>query len=178
MKNLIVSADVDPLIYTIRGRRVMFDSDLAKIYGVTTKRLNEQVRRNKERFPDDFMFRLTAAEVNALNRSQFATGSQKHRDQKFPPFAFTEHGAVMLSAVLRTPVAVAASINVVRAFNRLRELAKTHKDLAAALAALERKVVGHDEHIQELFAAIHEIMEPPARPSKRIGFTPKSGGAK
>jgi hypothetical protein len=180
MKDLIVSADVDQLIYTIRDRRVMLDTDLARIYGVTTKRLNEQVGRNKERFPDDFMFRLTAVEVNALNRSQFATGSQKHRDPKFPPFAFTEHGAVMLSAVLRTPVAVAASISVVRAFNRLREIAKTHKDLTAALAALERQVGSqgsrlddHAEKLGTLFTAIREIMEPPIAPPKEIGFSAK-----
>lgn len=174
MKNLIVSADVDQLIYTIRGRRIMLDSDLARIYGVSTIRLNEQVRRNKDRFPLDFMFQLTKEEAESL-RSQIAIlkpGRGQHR--KYVPYAFTEHGAVMLSAVLRTPVAVAASINVVRAFNRLRELAKTHKDLAAALADLERRVGGHDGHIQTLFDAIHEIMEPPARPQKKIGFTPKS----
>jgi hypothetical protein len=115
-----------------------------------------------------------------LNRSQFATGSQKHRDPKFPPFAFTEHGAVMLSAVLRTPVAVAASISVVRAFNRLREIAKTHKDLTAALAALERQVGSqgsrlddHAEKLGTLFTAIREIMEPPIAPPKEIGFSAK-----
>jgi hypothetical protein len=160
----------------------MLDSDLAKIYGVTTKRLNEQVRRNQERFPEDFIFRLTAAEVNALNRSQIATGSQKHRDPKFLPFAFTEHGAVMLASVLKSPVAIAASINVVRAFNRLRQLADKHKDLATALEKLERHVSSHgarlDDHaenIKALFAAIHEIMEPPPKPRKEIGFSLKPG---
>ena len=108
MKNLITAIDADRLIYTIRGRRVMLDADLAMIYGVPTKRLNEQVRRNQERFPEDFAFPLAPHEAAALNRSQFATGSQKHRDPRSLPVAFTEHGAIMLASVLKSPVAVAA----------------------------------------------------------------------
>lgn len=152
--------------------------DLAKIYGVSTSRLNEQVKRNKTRFPDDFAFRLTPDEIeNWMSQSAISNSALKMGLRK-PPYAFTEHGAVMLASVLNSSVAVAASIQIVRAFNRLRRLVTAHKDLAAALASLERKVAGHDEHIQELFAAIHEIMEPPASPPKEIGFSAKAGESK
>lgn len=172
---LLLTEDVDRIIYVIRGRRVMLDSDLAKIYGVTTKRLNEQVRRNRTRFPEDFMFQLTEDELENW-RSQFATSNSSVKmGLRYRPYAFTEHGAVMLASVLNSPIAVAASIQIVRAFNRLRRLVAADKDLAAVLAALERKVAGHDEHIQSLFAAIHEIMEPPAAPPKEIGFLLKPG---
>ena len=172
---LLVTEDVDRIIYVIRGRRVMLDSDLAKIYGVTTKRLNEQVRRNRTRFPGDFMFQLTKDELKNW-KSQIATSNSAFKmGLRKLPSAFTEHGAVMLASVLSSPLAVAASIQIVRAFNRLRRLVTADKDLAAVLAALERKVAGHDEHIQALFAAIHEIMEPPAAPSREIGFSVKPG---
>jgi len=105
---------IERRIYLIRGQKVMLDAGLADIYGVSTKRLNEQVKRNRSRFPKDFMFRLTGPEVQQLNRSQIATGSQKHRDPRFPPYAFTEHGAVMLASVLNSQVAVRASIVVGR----------------------------------------------------------------
>jgi hypothetical protein len=172
---LLLAEDVDRIIYVIRGRRIMLDSDLAKIYGVTTKRLNEQVRRNRTRFPDDFMFQLTEDELENW-RSQFATSNSSIKmSLRYRPYAFTEHGAVMLASVLNSPVAVAASIQIVRAFNRLRRLVSADKDLAAVLASLERKLAGHDEQIQELFAAIHEIMEPPEEPTKEIGFSVKEG---
>ncbi len=104
-------------IVVLRGCKVMLDADLAELYGVQTKRLNEQVKRNAERFPEDFMFRLTLSEVDGLNRSQIATGSSKHRDPRFPPFAFTEHGALMAASVLDSPRAVEASLYVVRALS-------------------------------------------------------------
>jgi ORF6N domain len=107
-------------ILALRGHRVIFDAELAGLYGVTTKRLNEQVKRNAERFPEDFMFCLTRPEVEALNRSQFATGSQKHRGPRFPPSAFTEHGAIMAATILNSPRAVEMSVFAVRAFVRLR----------------------------------------------------------
>src|SRR6185437_9269023 len=109
-------------ILVLRGQKVLLDAELAALYGVTTKRLNEQVKRNAERFPEDFLFRLRSDEVEALNRSHFATGSQKHRDPRFPPYAFTEHGAIMAATVLNSPRAVEMSVYVVRAFVRLREL--------------------------------------------------------
>lgn len=170
MERFLISGDFDQLIHTVRGRRVMLDADLARIYGVTPKRLNQQVHRNIERFPNDFMFQLTSEE-QAVLRLQNATlkpGSGHYR--KYLPYAFTEHGAVMLSAVLRTPVAIQASIQVVRAFNRLRQLSAAHRDLAAALGELERRVAAHDDRLHALFAAIRELVDPPEPPRKKIGF--------
>jgi len=146
----------------------MIDADLAALYGVPTKRLNEQVRRNGKRFPGDFMFQLTPAEVEGLNRSQFATGSQKHRDPRFAPYAFTEHGALMAASVLNTVRAVEVSLYVVRAFVQLREALATHKDLARRLDALEAK---YDRQFKVVFDAIREFMTPPEPAKKRgIGF--------
>src|SRR5437660_4124272 len=126
--------DVSRAIVVLRGRKVLLDAELAALYGVTTKRLNEQVRRNRERFPTDFMFELTAQEAAAL-RSQFATlksGRGQHR--KYLPYAFTEHGAIMAASVLNSPRAVEMSVFVVRAFIKLRQLALAHKELATKLA--------------------------------------------
>jgi hypothetical protein len=143
----------------------MLDADLAEVYGVTTKRLNEQVRRNRDRFPEDFMFQLSDAEFTDL-RSQFATSSWGGR--RYPPFAFSEHGALMLASVLNSPIAVDASIQVVRAFVRLREFLATHKDLSRKLAELEKK---YDHQFQVVFDAIRQLMEPsPDKPKRRIGF--------
>jgi phage regulator Rha-like protein len=138
-KSLISIERVERKIYLLREEKVMLDSDLAELYGVSAKRLNEQVKRNRRRFPDDFMFQLTAEEAEFL-RSQIATlktGRGQHR--KYRPYAFTEHGAVMLASVLNSPIAVAASIQVVRAFVRLRAILATHKDLARKLAEMEQK---------------------------------------
>src|ERR1700685_3004017 len=126
-------------ILILRGQRVILDAELAALYGVTTKRLNEQAKRNAARFPDDFMFRLIWPDTEALNRSQFAPGSQKHRDPRFPPFAFTEHGAIMAATILNSPRAVEMSVFVVRAFVRLRELLASNSALARKLDELERK---------------------------------------
>jgi hypothetical protein len=145
----------------------MIDADLAALYGVPTKRLNEQVRRNRERFPEDFMFHLTSAEVEALNRSQFATGSQRHRDPRFAPYAFTEHGALMAASVLNTPRAVEVSLYVVRAFVQLREALATRKDLTCRLDALEAK---YDRQFKVVFDAIRELMTPPEPKRRPIGF--------
>lgn len=128
---------IESRILSLRGQRVILDADLAALYGVPTKRLNEQVKRNAERFPADFMFRLSAEETAELNRSQFATGSQRHRDPRFPPFAFTEHGAMMAGFMLNSPHAVEVSIYVVRAFVRLREALATHREFSDKLDALE-----------------------------------------
>lgn len=162
-------------IVTLRGQRIMLDSDLAALYGVPTKRLNEQVKRNAERFPADFMFRLNSEEIVSLNRSQIATGSQKHRDPRFSPFAFTEHGAIMAATVLNSPRAVEVSIFVVRAFVQLRELLAGHRELAKRLdeleARIERKLSTHDQAIAGILDAIRQLMAPPPSPRKRpIGF--------
>jgi len=163
--------DITRAILVLRGQRVLLDAELAGLYGVTTKRLNEQVKRNAARFPEDFMFRLTRAETEALNRSQIATGSQKHRDPRFPPYGFTEHGAIMAATILNSPRAVEMSLYVVRAFVRLRELLASNTALARKLNELEGKLKNHDEAIAAILSAIRELMNPPAPKRRGIGFT-------
>lgn len=152
---------------------MLLDSELAALYGVTTKAPNQAVKRNAERFPEDFMLRLNRSEVVALNRSQIVTGSQKHRDPRFPPFAFTEHGAIMAATILNSPRAVEMSVFVVRAFVRLRELLASNTALARKLDELERKYKHHDEAIAAILSAIRELMKPPATKGRGIGFTAK-----
>ena len=129
---------IERAILVLRGHRVLLDAELAALYGASTKALNQAVKRNTDRFPKDFMFRLSLAETDALNRSQPVTGSRKHRDPRFPPFAFTEHGAIMAAAILNSPRAVEMSVFVVRAFVRLRELLASNAGLVRKLDALER----------------------------------------
>lgn len=163
--------DIARTILILRRQRVILDAELAALYGVPTKALNQAVKRNAERFPDDFMFRLTRAEVEALNRSQIVTGSQKHRDPRFPPFAFTEHGAIMAATILNSPRAVEMSLYVVRAFVKLRALLASNAALARKLDELERKYQHHDEAITAILSAIRELMNPPAPKRRSIGFT-------
>jgi hypothetical protein len=159
---------IEALIRSVRGLRVMLDSDLARIYGVELKRLNEQVRRNAERFPRDFAFRLTLQEFTDM-RSQNATASK--RNIRHLPWVFTEHGAIMLANVLNSPIAVEASVRVVRAFVLMREQLAAHKELAQKLSELENRVSGHDEAITNLFEAIRQLVEPPLpEDRKQIGF--------
>ena len=164
---------IEQRIYLVRGQKVMLDAGLAELYGVPTKVLNQAVTRNIERFPEDFMFRLSQAEAGALNRSQFVTGSQKHRDPRYPPRAFTQEGVAMLSSVLRGKRAVQVNIAIMRAFVRLREMLQTHKDLARKLNEMEQK---YDTQFKVVFDAIRKLMEQPAdKPRKTIGFrTPSS----
>lgn len=150
-------------IYLIGGRKVMFDFDLAELYDVPTKALNQAVTRNAERFPEDFMFRLSPEETEALNRSQTVTGSQKHRDPKFSPRAFTQEGVAMLSGVLRSKRAVEINITIMRAFVKLREMLATNEELA-------RKVGQHDRQIAVLFEQVQKILSPPPVKKKPIGF--------
>jgi hypothetical protein len=164
-------ADIARAILVLHRQRVILDADLAALYGVSTKRLNEQVKRNAARFPEDFMFRLSAQETDALNRSHFATGSQKHRDPRFPPFAFTEHGAIMAATVLNSPRAVEMSLYVVRAFIRLRELLAANSALARKLDELERKYKHHDDAIAAILSTLRELMHSPATKRRGIGFT-------
>lgn len=157
------------LIHTVRGHRVMLDADLARMYGVPLKRLNEQVRRNLDRFPRDFAFQLEREEL-AILKSQIATSSS-HGGRRKIPWAFTEHGALMLASVLSSPVAVAASVRVVRAFVAMREQLAAHRELARQLHELEAKVTGHDGEIQDLFEAVRRLIEPPLPEGRReIGF--------
>jgi hypothetical protein len=168
-RNAIVERPVESRILFIRGHKVLLDSDLAQLYGVTVKRLNEQVRRNRERFPEDFVFRVTADEFNFL-RSQNATAKAGRGGRRSLPFAFSEHGAIMAASVLNSRRAVEVSVFVVRAFVRLREILATHKQLAAKVNELERRLGTHDERIQEVIEAIRELMEVPAKPQRLIGF--------
>ena len=159
---------IEDMIYLIRGQRVMLDFDLARIYGVKLKRLNEQVKRNSGRFPGDFAFQLTPQEFTNV-RSQFATASK--RNIRYLPWAFTEHGALMLASVLNSPTAVDASVRVVRAFVLMREQLAAHKELAQVLNQLENRVSGHDEAIANLFEAIRQLIEPSLPENRReIGF--------
>ena len=168
-RSLIPIERIENRIFLIRGQKVMLDADLAELYGVTTKRLNEQVKRNRARFPEDFMFQLTASETELL-RSQIATSKKGRGGRRYAPFAFTEHGAIMLAGVLNTQRAIEVSVFVVRAFNRLREMLATHKEVAYKLAELERKLVTHDEAIRSLMDAIRQLMTPPIKKRRPIGF--------
>jgi hypothetical protein len=146
----------------------MLDADLADLYGVTTKRLNEQIKRNRKRFPPDFMFQLTAQEKAEVVANCDHLAHLKFSPSK--PYAFTEHGAVMVASVLNSERAVDVSVYVVRAFVKLREMLGTHKKLAQQLAQLERRIESHDSRIQSLFEAIRQLMEPPISRTRRIGF--------
>jgi hypothetical protein len=161
---------VDSQIHFIRGQRVMLDSDLAGIYGVTTKRLLEQFKRNQDRFPEDFAFRLATQEF-AILRSQIAT-SRLHGGRRYLPVAFTEHGAIMMASVLDSPVAIEASVRVVRAFVFLREQLVANRELARKFAELEKRLNGHDESLAALFEAIRQLLEPVTSetPRREIGY--------
>ena len=162
---------IERKIYLIRGCKVMLDSDLAALYEVPTKRLNEAVRRNRDRFPEDFMFQLSAEELENVLRSQIATSSSGHGGRRRPPYAFTEHGVAMLSSVLSSKRAVALNILIIRAFVRLREYLATHQDLARKLEDVERTQQEHGAHIQQIYDCIDRLLEPPPEPSRRrIGF--------
>ena len=155
-------------ILTLRGHRVILDADLAELYGVTTKRLNEQVKRNADRFPSDFMFRLTARE-----KAEVVANCDHLQRLKFSPVipcAFTEHGVVMAASVLNSPEAVEASVFVVRAFVAMRDALASTQALARKLLELERKVGGHDETIGALLSAIRQLMETPTPKKRKIGF--------
>ncbi len=161
--------NVESAIYLIRGQRVMLDSDLAAIYETSTMRLNEQFRRNRKRFPKDFAFQLTREEFTRLI-SQFAISKKGRGGRRKLPWVFTEHGAIMLASVLNSPIAVQASVRVVRAFVRLREMIAGNAQLAARLKDLERRLDSHDEAIIELFAVLKRLLEPEAKPKREIGF--------
>jgi len=168
MKSVIPAEPLEDKILIIRGHKVMLDADLARLYGVGTKALNQAVKRNKERFPEDFMFQLTERE-----KTEVVTNCDHLRRLKFsptPPYAFTEHGALMLANVLNSEVAVSASVQVVRAFVRLREVLSTHKDLARRLAELEKK---YDAQFKVVFDAIRQLMVPTKAKPRRIGFHAK-----
>jgi hypothetical protein len=169
-KTIIPIGQIEQRILIIRGQRVMLDADLAMLYGVPTRVLNQAVRRNLKRFPQDFMFKLTQPEKNEVITICDHLKTLKYA--KALPNAFTEHGAIMAAGVLNTQRAIQISVFVVRAFVKLREMLSTHKELAHKLAELERKIQNHDESIQSLIVAIRQLMTPPDSelPKKRIGF--------
>ena len=164
--SVIPQDQIEKSILIIRGHRVILDTDLAKIYGVSTKRLNEQVRRNLDRFPDDFMFQLAETAEESL-RSQFATSKIGRGGRRYLPYVFTEHGALMLANILNSPTAVASSIQVVRAFINLRQMLSSQAELARKLDLLERK---YDHQFKVVFDAIRELTLIPEQPRKRIGI--------
>ena len=165
----IAADEIQSLVCIVRGQRVMLDSDLAQLYGVTTKRLNEQVARNCERFPEDFAYQLTQQEVTNL-RSQIATSSLSHGGPRYLPWVFTEHGVAMLSSVLRSPTAVRVNIEIMRAFVRLRRLMATPGELVEQLTRLAQTVQLHDEQIQSIIEVLKAMQERPEPPRRPIGF--------
>ncbi|MBI5624545.1 MAG: ORF6N domain-containing protein [Elusimicrobia bacterium] len=172
MASLVPVHDIERRIFLIRGHKVMLDHGLAELYGVATKALNQAVKRNKERFPGDFVFRLTAGE-----RDEVVTICDHLRQLKFSPsspFAFTENGVAMLSSVLRSRRAIMVNVRIMRTFTRLRHLISTHHELARKLEVLERKVESHDQSISGIFDVIRDMMEPAEEPRRPIGFQPRS----
>ena len=179
---------IQSCILVLRGTRVMIDADLARLYGVPTKRINEQVKRNVRNFPEDFMFQLSAEEAELLHRlssqnapgsvreadrSQIATGSpmQKHRDPRYRPYAFTEQGAIQAANILNSEAATEMSVHVVRAFVRLRLMVVNHKAISAKLAEIEIRVGAHDKQLTAVIAAVRRLAAPEGpRHRRKIGF--------
>jgi len=175
-----VARQVSHSILLLRGQRVILDSDLAALYGVPTKALNQAVKRNMSRFPDDFRFTLKATEVRALDRSQIVTGALRHRDPRHAPTAFTEHGAIMAATVLNSPRAVEMSVYVVRAFVQLREALVSDRGLARRLeqleARLDKRLATQDETIAAIPSAIRGLMRMPTPKRRGIGSTADISG--
>jgi hypothetical protein len=167
-KTLIPDEIVINKILMFRGKKVMIDRDLAELYGVTTKRLNEQVKRNTRRFPEDFMFQLTQEE-----KDEVVAICDHLSNLKFSanlPYAFTEHGAVMLASVLNSERAIEVNIQIVRVFTRMREMLSTHKDILLKLEKIEKKLTRHDEEIVLIFQYLKQLLNPPQTPRRKIGF--------
>ena len=171
MTSIISTESIVNKIVFLRGEKVLLDHDLAELYGVETKVLKQAVRRNIKRFPDDFMFELTKEENQSL-RSQNVT-LKRGRHSKYSPFAFTEQGVAMLSSVLNSERAIEVNISIMRAFVQLRKMIASHDKLARKLAELEQHLESHDEQIQAIFEAIRQLMIPPTKPRKKIGFVVK-----
>jgi len=164
---IVPSQAIERHIYLIRGHKVMLDADLAHLYGVTTSALNQAVKRNRGRFPEDFMFPLNRPEFENWRSHFVISNPEAKMGLRRRPYAFTEQGVAMLSSVLRSERAVMVNVAIMRAFVRLRQLLATHKDLARKFAALERK---YDRKFRVVFQAINRLMQSPERPRKQIGF--------
>ncbi len=160
---------IESKIYLIRGRKVMFDHDLAKLYEVPTHRLNEQVKRNPERFPKDFVFQLSNEEYKALS-SHFASSKKGSGGRRYLPFVFTEQGVAMLSSVLKSKKAALVNVAIMRVFVKIRELLTTHKNLADKLKELATRIDNHDEQIHSIFDAIRQLIKEEEKPRRGIGF--------
>ncbi|WP_255713356.1 MULTISPECIES: ORF6N domain-containing protein [unclassified Pedobacter] len=158
-------------IYEIRRHKVMLDSDLAELYGVETKRLNEQIRRNTDRFPEDFMFQLNDSEWEFL-RSQIATSKIGRGGRTYLPNVFTEHGVLMLSSVLNSQQAIQVNIQIVRIFTRLRNLLSEHTELKLEIADIKTQLQNHDKNIELVFSYLDKLIDKENQPRKRIGFKP------
>jgi hypothetical protein len=163
-------------IYLIRGKKVMLDRDLADMYGVETKILNQAVKRNITRFPADFMFQMTKQELEEW-RSQIVTSNSEKMGLRYPPYCFTEQGVAMLSSVLNSETAIEVNIQIIRIFSRIREVLLTHKDILLKVEQLEKKMLKqdekmkkHEDEIQIIFKALKQLLNPPQEPRKRIGF--------
>lgn len=169
-KELIPAHRIAQSIHVLRGQKVILDWDLARLYGVAAKVLNQAVKRNRERFPDDFMFQLNASQVSDPNWSQFVTSSSKHRGKVDRPYAFTEQGGAMLCSVSKGDRAVKVNIAIMRAFVPLRETLETNRELARKFAELEQHAGKHDDEIAAIIDAIRQLMAPPEKPPRQIGF--------
>lgn len=164
MKDLIPEQIIEHKIFLIRGQKVMLDKDLAKLYGIETKVLNQAVKRNIERFPGDFMFSLTREEIKRM--SQIVTSLKFYKNVN----VFTEQGVAMLSSVLRSKRAIQVNIAIMRTFMKLKKIISSHKELAHKLEELERRIEKHDSQIKQIFEAIRQLMLPPEKPNRKIGF--------
>lgn len=176
----ITDENVINKIYLIREKKVMLDRDLAEMYGVETRRLNEQVKRNEKRFPNDFMFQLTEQELEAW-KSQNATSNKEKMGLRKLPNVFTEQGVAMLSSVLNSETAIEVNIQIIRIFTRIREMLLAHKDVLLKLEQLEKKMLKqdegikkHEDEIQTIFSALKQLLDPAQEPKKRIGFKTKN----
>jgi len=157
-------------IYLLRGQKVIIDRDIAALYGVETKVLKQAVKRNLDRFPEDFMFEMTKKEFENW-RSQFVTSNNGDKmGLRYTPFCFSEQGVTMLACILNSERAITINIQIIRIFTKLREMIVTHKDILLKLEQLEQKVTDHDENIQMIFKAIKQMLNPPVAPRRRIGF--------
>jgi len=168
-KAIALVKQTESKIQVIRGQKVILETDLAELYGVSVKQLNQQIKRNADRFPSDFLFRLSHAEHENL-RSQIVTSNVGRGGRRYLPYAFTEHGAIMAATVLNSERAVEMSIFVVRAFVRMREALLSNQKIVSKLGELERRLESHDSDIQQLIEAIRELMTPPEPNRRKIGF--------
>jgi phage regulator Rha-like protein len=174
---IVLANRVDSKIQILRGQKVILDTDLAELYGVPVKQLNQQIKRNSDRFPADFFFQLSAAEYRSL-RSQIVTSNSSRGGRRYLPHAFTEHGAIMAATVLNSKRAIEMSVFVVRAFVRMREALAANRQIVTKLSEIEKRLEGHDVELQELVDAIRELMAPLPANNRRIGFEAPSASPK